>query len=88
MSDKDETEISDLADRLEVANRIECEFAVYVGIDDERPVEPEQQRVTIGFRFRHMLSADIAIRPGLVFDDNLLRQSARQLFRDDSSRRV
>jgi hypothetical protein len=54
----------------------------------QRTVEADHHRVAVGCRFRDFGGCHRAAGGGLVFDDDRLRETHRQLFRDRASEHV
>lgn len=71
--------------RREVLERIVGKVRLHEGIDGERPVRADEQRVAVGRRVRHEFGADAAAGAAAVVDHNRLAERARNAFADDAA---
>ena len=72
-------------DGREILQRIVAELGLHEGIDGERAVRADEQRVAVGRRARHRFGADAAAGAAAVVDHHRLAERARDPFADQAA---
>ena len=84
VDDQDQRKRSKLGHRLEIPHRVVTQLLIDGRIDDHRAAGTDQQRVTIGCGACDVFGGKDRTRAGLVFNDDRLAETFRQLLPDDA----